>query len=355
METIIIISSLCFVGGTLALKKCSDCKNYDECPAIKIFKRRDGTIPLDDNTILLIRKEICGTDEISDTKQICCSSFEDNFIKVHPNLELLPKRCGNYDGNRIIGGKIADILEFPWMALIAPVDYKSRGFMCGGSIIQKHYILTAGHCVHNKMIGFVRVGEYDMNTTKDCQFGYCANYTKDISVEKVHVHPDYAGMPNLANDIALLRLAEPIDLNQDNIDAVCLPTTPTLRQQSLLNGTAFVAGWGLTENKTSSSILLKANLTVNSNDNCLKLYNRFPAEGQPKYTENKLCAGRTATGTCTGDSGGPLMLPKWFNRGFKYVQYGIISEGKSGCGSDFPELFTDVTKYMSWILNTIAK
>ncbi|XP_072930072.1 serine protease grass-like isoform X6 [Epargyreus clarus] len=246
METIIIISSLCFVGGTLALKKCSDCKNYDECPAIKIFKRRDGTIPLDDNTILLIRKEICGTDEISDTKQ-------------------------------------------------------------------------------------------------------------DISVEKVHVHPDYAGMPNLANDIALLRLAEPIDLNQDNIDAVCLPTTPTLRQQSLLNGTAFVAGWGLTENKTSSSILLKANLTVNSNDNCLKLYNRFPAEGQPKYTENKLCAGRTATGTCTGDSGGPLMLPKWFNRGFKYVQYGIISEGKSGCGSDFPELFTDVTKYMSWILNTIAK
>lgn len=74
--------------------------------------------------------------------QICCSDFDvgitvrinnekepetlkptetksEENIESHKNFNLLPETCGNIDGNRIIGGEVAKLYEFPWMALIS--------------------------------------------------------------------------------------------------------------------------------------------------------------------------------------------------------------------------------------------
>ena len=66
--------------------------------------------------------------------------------------DLLPtlKQCGSQVNNRIFGGEIAELDEFPWMALLV-YNSKTRGnnqeFGCGGVLISKKYVLTAAHCI----------------------------------------------------------------------------------------------------------------------------------------------------------------------------------------------------------------
>ena len=47
----------------------------------------------------------------------------------------------------IVGGKIAKLGEFPYMALFGyDVGSGKIQYACGGSVINKKYVLTAAHC-----------------------------------------------------------------------------------------------------------------------------------------------------------------------------------------------------------------
>ena len=48
---------------------------------------------------------------------------------------------------RIVGGKVANIGDYPYMALLKMADGK---YACGGSLINKWYVLTAAHCIEGK-------------------------------------------------------------------------------------------------------------------------------------------------------------------------------------------------------------
>ena len=52
---------------------------------------------------------------------------------------------------RIVGGETAERGDYPWMALLGFDINKGRKvdrfYICGGSLINKHYVLTAAHCV----------------------------------------------------------------------------------------------------------------------------------------------------------------------------------------------------------------
>ncbi|XP_013170756.1 PREDICTED: serine protease easter-like [Papilio xuthus] len=353
---------------TTALKQCDDCVKISQCaPALRLI-RTDRSPPI----IQQLQNALCGFDGI---QKVCCSDFvtsrfnenkevanktqtSEDEIENHRNIRLLPTECGDMDGNRIVGGISAGLYEFPWLALISYRD--SDGvlkFKCGGTVISARYVLTAAHCIVGQQIAGVRIGDYDISKREDCvgedEIRECETKYQDIAVtHKIH-HRGYVTRPHILNDIGLLRLARPVDFSYRNSGSICLPITKDLREKDLVGERGVVAGWGMTENQTRSNILLKVELPIFSESLCNTHYKSDAPKVGPSRMTGTLCAGEIGHDSCKGDSGGPLMLESYYDGTYKFVQFGIVSYGPTLCGSEKPGIYTDVRKFMKWILNTI--
>lgn len=77
------------------------------------------------------------------------------LIHRRTHVNLLPSyvkgECGKeISENRIYGGTIADITDFPWMALLLYEYSGEFKTVCAGTLINERYILTAAHCLERK-------------------------------------------------------------------------------------------------------------------------------------------------------------------------------------------------------------
>ncbi|XP_026489627.1 CLIP domain-containing serine protease HP8 [Vanessa tameamea] len=371
-----VLICVSFIFGCDAYaNRCStdaDCTLFRSCPEAIRFAA------INQSNDEKLKTSLCGT-EIIDGKRlpkVCCSAFRmtddrsgffgddsegpgADSLETHPNINLLPTKCGQIDGDRIFGGVIANLWEFPWMALISHRTRAAPGkdnlqFKCGGSIINSRYVITAAHCVVNKKLAGVRVGEFDINSKEDCQGEYpkiyCERHIQDISIEESIPHQGYERSP-VDNDIALLRLKKPIDFAHKNVAPICLPVKSDLRNVVLGGKSATVAGWGTTDTGYQSSVLRKVTIPILTASACRDIYNKNSDSGDT--TLKKICAGELKKDSCSGDSGGPLMLESQIDGKFRMIQYGVVSYGPKQCGSLFPGVYTDVTAYIDWILDTI--
>ncbi|CAG9858892.1 unnamed protein product [Phyllotreta striolata] len=273
-------------------------------------------------------------------------------LTAHRSFHLLPSECGYEDiaGKRIINGTDAELTEFPWMALLSSRQFGSNDFVCGGTIINERYVLTAAHCVIDKdSLVSVRLGEYDKNSPTDCYKDYCNDPHQDVSIEEVISHPNF-NEQTLENDVALLRVA-PIKFNQKNIRPICLPTEG---EPDLIN-TRFLtlSGWGITKAfGSTSSVMQKADILVVDIKECETLYRNFE---QKTIDERVICAGggQNSSYACGGDSGGPVQAEERHNGVNRYVQLGIVSFGHSTCS--IASTFTSVKFFMKWILDNMRQ
>merc|ERR1712027_184024 len=131
------------------------------------------------------------------------------------------------------------------------------------------------HCMNDKHPDVVALGEHSLGSTCDCDVlegdseKSCNEPTQIIDVEKVIVHERYRKDSwHTSNDIALIRLAKPVDISV-NVIPICLPLNkrtaadnigvssmnPAVMARELKpkNKKALVAGWGRTNNKRENS------------------------------------------------------------------------------------------------------
>lgn len=205
-------------------------------------------------------------------------------------VELLSMdQCGKVDATRrIVGGRVADLKEFPWQALIKYKVGRVFKFKCGASLISARYTLTCAHCITQLPVGYeavaVRLGEYDLRTNPDCKVTNdntgeeeCNLPIQDVEIEQLIPHEQY-NTPLYSNDIGLVRLAREIQISRNGecsllsrkfivqslktffshvtaIVPICLPINEEKFQ--FLSDKYTVAGFGYTENGRDSDVLLK--------------------------------------------------------------------------------------------------
>merc|ERR1711962_1369210 len=245
--------------------------------------------------------------------------------------------------NRIVGGKEVNPKgKLPYQVLFRPCNSEGRCGLCGGTIVNKRFVITAAHC-YNSMFTKMEVIVGEHNECDGVNEG-----GKLIKVKKMTLHPDYNSR-TIDNDIAVLELAEDLTFTK-KIKPACLPSSETKDYSGFAST---VSGWGGTigygpndqQPQQPRQCTLKetiVKLLKGSDPMCSKYL-------KTSSSKIKLCAFAKDTDACQGDSGGPLTVPE----NGKYTLVGVVSYG-SGCASSTPGVYVRVQGYLPWIKNLIS-
>ncbi|XP_006148912.1 transmembrane protease serine 4 isoform X2 [Tupaia chinensis] len=241
-------------------------------------------------------------------------------------VSLYCHACGeSLRAPRVVGGEPASVDSWPWQVSL---QY-NKMHICGGSILDPLWILTAAHCFRKHLdvsSWKVRAGSDKLGTFPS------------LPVAAIFVPEPNTTYPK-EKDIALVKLQLPL-LFSDTVRPICLP----FFDEELAPATPlWVVGWGFTEQDGGkmSDTLLQASVQV---------INRTQCNAEDAYhgevSEKMLCAGIPEGGvdTCQGDSGGPLMY-----HSDQWQVVGIVSWGYGCGGPSTPGVYTKVTAYLDWI------
>jgi len=91
---------------------------------------------------------------------------------------------------RIVGGSDVGFGQFPWQALV-----RIGASRCGGALIGRRAVVTAGHCVHRAKAYRVRVflGEYAIGRQEPLPM-------EEFGVQVIYRHPYYKFAPQVNNE-----------------------------------------------------------------------------------------------------------------------------------------------------------
>jgi secreted trypsin-like serine protease len=262
-------------------------------------------------------------------------------------------------------GRLAFPREAPWQVQIfattRATDYSRAtlakyplwelNHICGASLIDQNWIVTAAHCVLDARFSVatarVRVGALDISV----------NDGQTIPIERVIVHAGYNNQTRL-NDIALVRVKDPLPLTRDrraNMASIPLHGALTLGPRLEPWHKVSMTGWGVTSagpDGRASAMLKRLDLNRVPNDICA----RALAGGQTRIDESVLCASAPAGDACQGDSGGPLVteVEDFSTDGPVAVLVGIVSWGR-GCNiRNNPGVYTRISSHLNWIRRAMA-
>lgn len=235
---------------------------------------------------------------------------------------------------RIINGRPVQLNQHPWMVSILNSRESGKNGMCGGTLINDLYILTAAHCLNSNIDVSKMVVTLGSHTLED------RYQTSNVQVESLHLHPEYNPAGEI-NDIALIRLRDRVIFN-DIVRPICL--TDSTEYEHL-----FVTGWGLVSNGYNpysgvmlhdSEVLREVEVSKVDMSTCSSHFSNVDVT-------KDICAGGKDGGTCLGDSGGPLSMRK----DGRVYQVGVTSFGAADCGvaSNAPNVFERIEPHLHWI------
>ncbi|XP_061175620.1 elastase-1-like [Saccostrea echinata] len=236
--------------------------------------------------------------------------------------------------SRIVNGVDSGQGDWPWQAsLHYETSRGSFSHICGGSLIDTNWVLTAAHCVEfdNNVNKFrVVLGEHIQSEDHGSE--------QTINIAEIIMHEQYnGGGSGIPNDIALLRLQDSADTSRPEIGIVALPSSSN--QEFSTRDTCFISGWGKTSaNGGVADVLQHVQINVLTNSDCSWRW-LFQS-----ILSTHICVGGGSESACNGDSGGPLVCQK----NGQWVLAGVTSWGSSNC-QNMPNVYTRVSKYLSWM------
>lgn len=237
--------------------------------------------------------------------------------------------CGVRNQNRIVGGQETGINEFPMMAGL--VDLSIRTIKCGGTILTKRHVLTAGHCLYRQNYSnyAIVVGEHNVEIGD-------SPATRAYAISGAVIHPSFTPVV-YDYDAAIVTTAQNMEFSQ-LVMPVCLPFK--FRGNDFAGSKVTAIGWGtLFIGGPKPKALMKVDLDVISQGSCRNTF--------PRLTDRQMCTYTPGKDSCQDDSGGPLLYTDpqtglLFNVGM--VSYGNF------CASENPAVNTRVTTLLDWIV-----
>lgn len=256
------------------------------------------------------------------------------------------RASGKNDGRIIDGSPVAEG-KYPFLASLSEKISNSYTYgpaalsdettyipACGGALIAKNLVLTAGHCVPKA--DKIRLGVHSqLAADEGTETG-----VETFTVTKSVTHGDFDSW-YLRYDFAVLVLdgnstLEPIKWNTD----------PALKFNELT-----VIGWGVTEagSRTGSDLPRETTVDYIQNQQCQGNYGRL-------VHEEMICAASPKTDACQGDSGGPLVIPdKCSKDKSKHVLVGVVSWGYGCAQEGYPGVYARISSVSSWLYETVCE
>jgi hypothetical protein len=177
------------------------------------------------------------------------------------------------------------------VALLYLVGSDGRGVgACSGTVIGSTAVLTAAHCL-GADTALVRIN-----------FG-----TKEIVASSFVASPDYTGNNSTSLDVGVVTASQPLGQ----------PIIPLLTSRDSVGGeSAVIAGWG--QDLYGQSFILRAGATTVGQVGPIYIVNQYTLSG---------------SGTCAGDSGGPMLV----SVGGAWAVGGVTSGVSGNCvsGGDY--------------------
>lgn len=355
------------------------------------------------------------TYQLTDQSVWKCAS-DDVDPNPTPEPEVLGcTECADFN-NRVVGGNEVTPNKHPYMVSLM-LDLKdidltgssSSGSssrylpMCGGTIINKRYILSAAHCLVGYQQTVALLAAFGQNLTEAGpnlvvsvgDHDICDDSTGQklipASIDTVPSNYWYTPESSTPHDLWVIKLAEDL-VWSDAVKPVCLPQPSEtemmpgasygypyamLDENEAREGRSYgyggypwsygsmpatIVGWGSTEKWEvgenappfivgSQCILKEANLMIMEDDDPVCLANTIGWENQKAMSN--MCARSDPVGTagaCLGDNGGPLIL----NNMGKALLVGVWSYpggAMGGCATSTgePDVYTRVSNYLDFI------
>ena len=258
----------------------------------------------------------------------------------------------------VVGGVDGKALELPWQIYLE-IEKGGTTYACGGTLVTDRWVVTAAHCI-NKFVKSPLFSPVNADQLTVYSGGIDRSSNGEMSsnsVIQVIAYPQYEQSFN-TGDIALLQLSGPVELPAQAIRLMdnVLQVDADLEFGHAVRDNLVLSGWGRTstDGTKSTNILQKVMLDGVADDTCALAW------GWSGFATSFICANAHNKGSCSGDSGGPLI---WQDknaisdndRGYRLA--GVVSFGNSKqCAlNSLPDVYTEISSFHDWIIDEINK